>query len=144
MANQEINFFYEAVSYTFRSVSLIKSWIFSICLNEKKVCRLINIILCNDAYLLELNKKYLNHNYLTDILTFASNESSTEISGDIYISVEMAFENAKRFKTLEAREIERLIAHGVLHLFGYLDESKEDQLLMTSKEDYYLSLLEKL
>ncbi len=143
MANQEINFFYEAASYTFRSVSLIKNWIFSICLNEKKVCSLVNIILCNDAYLLELNKKYLNHDYLTDILTFASNESSTEISGDIYISVEMAFKNAKTFKVREDREIERLIVHGILHLLGYLDESKEDRLLMTSKEDYYLSLLEK-
>lgn len=144
MSNREINFFYENVSYTLNSVDRIENWIYGICSNEKKVCGIINIIFCGDNYLLELNKKYLNHDYFTDILTFAANDEKMKIEGDIYISIDMAFVNAKKYKVQKDREIERLVAHGVLHLCGFSDHSKDDQILMTTKEDYYLSLLDNL
>lgn len=144
MSNREINIFYENVSYTLNSVAIIENWIYSIFSSEEKSCSAINIIFCNNNYLLNLNKKYLNHDYFTDILTFTTSEEENKIYGDIFISIDMASINAKSFKTQTDREIERLIVHGVLHLCGFFDQTKEDKLLMTAKEDYYLSLLDKL
>ncbi len=99
----------------------------------------INIILCNDAYLLEINKKYLNHDTLTDIITFDYCEEKI-VSGDIYISIDRVEENAKLFNQDNERELTRVIFHGVLHLLGYKDKSDTEQKEMRGKEDFYLNL----
>lgn len=109
---------------------------------ENKDAGDINFIFCSDTYLLNLNIEYLNHNTLTDIITFNSAENNNEISGDIYISIDRVKENAKNLKITLAKELHRVIIHGILHLCGYKDEIQEDIKIIRKTEDYYLDLLE--
>lgn len=118
----------------------ITSWIKETIHLEGKVSGEISFIFCSDNYLLEVNKKYLNHNYFTDIITFDYVENDI-ISGDIFISCDRVKENAKEFDKTFENELSRIIIHGVLHLLGYKDKNKKDKLLMTQKEDFYLALL---
>jgi rRNA maturation RNase YbeY len=117
----------------------VRGWIKDIILSEMKTIGGITYVFCNDNYLVEMNVKYLNHNTLTDIITFDYSESN-KISGDIFISIERVRENAIIFNTSFNAEIGRVMAHGVLHLLGYKDKSGEDKKVMRSKEDLYLSM----
>jgi rRNA maturation RNase YbeY len=107
-------------------------------LEEKRVGD-ISFIFCSDEYLLSVNRKYLNHDYYTDIITFDDVEGNV-INGDIIISVDRVKENSIEFQTSFENEIHRIIIHGVLHLLGYKDKVKKDKILMTQKEDLYLKL----
>jgi probable rRNA maturation factor len=99
----------------------------------------LNIIFCSDAYLLEINKLYLNHHFYTDIITFdLRSKDSKKIEGEIYISIERVKENAYKFKSTIKEELHRVIFHGVLHLCGYSDKKPIDKTLMTQKENHYL------
>lgn len=118
----------------------ITRWIKQTIQAEGKITGDITFIFCSDAYLLEVNKKYLNHDYFTDIITFDYVEG-TLISGDIFISCDTVRENAAEFNTGFDNELRRIIIHGVLHLLGYKDKNRKDKLLMTDKEDYYLNVL---
>lgn len=100
----------------------------------------INIIFCSDKYLLNLNRQYLSHDYLTDILTFDAPAEKGTISGDIFISIHRVRENAKIHGTRESEEIKRVMVHGVLHLLGYSDATSTQKARMRKKEDAYLSL----
>ena len=99
----------------------------------------LNFIFSSDAYLLEINKQYLNHDTFTDIVTFDSSEEEDTIAGDIFISIERIQDNAEKFKVAERDELHRVVIHGVLHLCGYHDKKAEDKKRMTEKEDEYLS-----
>lgn len=99
----------------------------------------ISYIFCDDQYLLEKNVKYLNHNTLTDIISFDYTIGKL-ISGDIFISVERVKDNAKDFKASFNDELHRVMIHGILHFCGYKDKTQEEKQLMRKKEDYYLSL----
>ena len=99
----------------------------------------INYIFCSDDYLLELNKQYLNHNTLTDIITFELNAPGEPILSDIFISIDRVKENAKTLEIPFKQELHRVIFHGALHLCGYKDKKKEEQKLMRRKEDEYLN-----
>lgn len=107
---------------------------------EKKTIGSINFIFCTDAYLHEMNVKYLNHDTYTDVITFDYTENPPEISGDIFISSERVRENAKQFGTTFVMELHRVMIHGLLHLAGFDDKTAREQQQMRSKEDYYLSL----
>jgi rRNA maturation RNase YbeY len=109
---------------------------------ENKKPWYINFIFCNDDYLLELNKVYLNHITLTDILTFPFAEQPEIISGDIYISIERVVENAENFGEPKDRELRRVMIHGVLHLIGYKDKTGTERKKMREKEDYHLNKYE--
>lgn len=98
----------------------------------------INYIFCSDDYLLEKNIKYLNHNTLTDIISF-DYSMGTLISGDIFISIDRVKENAIEFNSSFDDELHRVIIHGILHFLGYKDKSSQEKLLMRSKEDFYLN-----
>ncbi len=98
----------------------------------------ITVVFCSDDYLLEINKKYLNHDYFTDIITFDYVENGI-ISGDLFISIDRIKENAGTYETSILKELYRDVFHGVLHLNGYKDKSEEDVKLMRAKENYYLS-----
>ena len=119
---------------------IISRWIKETITSEGKVLGDISFIFCTDAYLLEVNKQYLNHDYFTDIITFDYVEGNL-ISGDIFISCERVKENGEEFMTGFDNELRRIIIHGVLHLLGYKDKSKRDKLLMTNKENVYLKVL---
>jgi len=117
----------------------VKDWIEKAIINEALKLGDINYIFCHDAYLLEINIKYLKHNTLTDIISFDSTMGKL-ISGDIFISVERVKENAALYDVSFKDELHRVMIHGVLHYCGYNDKSKEDKTQMRAKEDYYLSL----
>lgn len=119
---------------------LMTGWIKTTIISEEKIAGDISFIFCSDAYLLEVNKQYLDHDYFTDIITFDYVEGGI-ISGDIFISCDRVKENAVEFKTGFDNELSRIIIHGVLHLLGYKDKNKKDKLLMTEKEDFYLKVL---
>ncbi|MBD1434532.1 rRNA maturation RNase YbeY [Sphingobacterium sp. DN00404] len=140
MALRDISFFNEDIDYKIKDKQKIRQWIGATITAEgfERIGEL-NFILCSDAYLLEINKQYLDHDTYTDIVTFDSSEEDHVIAGDIFISVERTAENALKFGVSERDELHRVIIHGVLHLCGYLDKKKEAKELMTAKENEYLS-----
>ena len=97
-------------------------------------------VFCNDQFLLEKNIKYLNHNTLTDVISF-DYSTKNKIHGDILISVERVKENARLYNQKFSTELNRVMAHGLLHLLGYKDKSEAEAKIMRSKENYYLSKL---
>ena len=110
-------------------------WLEKVVVGEGSSIGQLNYIFCNDEYLLELNRKYLKHNTLTDILTF-DYSTGKEIVGDIFISVERVKENAQGISKLSfEEELLRVMSHGVLHILGYKDKTDRDRVEMRNKED---------
>ena len=134
-----IEFNYET-NFTLKNESKISDWIQNCILKEGFKLDEINYIFCDDAYLHKLNVEFLNHDTLTDIISF-DNTMGKLISGDIFISIERVRENAATFNTSFEDELHRVIIHGVLHYLGYKDKNEEDQLVMTTKENESLLLL---
>ncbi len=140
MAMKDIQFFSEDIEFTLKNKQKVREWIGnSIKAEGYKRIGELNFVFCSDAYLLEINKQYLNHDTYTDIVTFDSSESADTIAGDIFISVDRTRENAAKFGVSETDELHRVIIHGVMHLCGYYDKKKEDKALMTEKENTYLA-----
>jgi probable rRNA maturation factor len=135
-----IQFFTEDISFKPAHPRKTKSWIKTAIENEKKMLGEVNFIFCSDEYLHKINLEYLNHDTLTDIVTFDNSESTKEITGDIFISVERIQENATKYSRPVDEELHRVIIHGILHLIGYSDKSTTARKLMRKKEDAYLSL----
>ena len=114
------------------------SWISKVIISENCKESDINYIFCDDEYLHDINLKYLNHDTLTDIISFDYSVGK-ELHGDIYISIERVKENAEDFEVDFKDEIRRVMVHGVLHYCGYKDKTDDDQKLMRSREDHYIS-----
>src|SRR5688572_20595378 len=117
----------------------LKEFVAKIFRSEKVSFDQVNYIFCSDEYLLNINRQYLGHDYLTDIITFNLGEKGQPLNGEIYISVDRVRENASDLKVPIKEEILRVMFHGVLHLCGYKDKSKADIKLMRAKEDHYLN-----
>lgn len=139
MGQIPINFFAEDITFNIKQKGLVRNWIRNTILAEKHRLRLINFIFCSDAYLLNINQQYLNHDTYTDIITFDNSEKDQDILGDIFISLERISENARKLNVNETDELHRVMIHGTLHLLGYPDKGKSAKALMTEKEDLYLS-----
>lgn len=105
---------------------------------EGKILEVAFFYFCSDDFLLELNQKFLQHEDYTDILSFQYQKEP--IQGDIYISIDRAKDNAKKYKVKSRQEMLRLMIHGLLHFCGYKDNTKRQKELMRRKEDYYLKL----
>lgn len=118
----------------------IKQWIKQIAKFQRKQLGDINFVLCSDQYLLEINQQYLNHDDFTDIITFPSEDREGYIGGDIYISIDRVRENALTFQVTTYQELLRVFAHGILHLCGYKDTSKELKAHMSALEDQCLEM----
>lgn len=129
-----ITFFSEDIKRPKLRVKPIKEWIKAVISSNNNSCGNINIIFCSDSYLLEMNKSYLNHDYFTDIITFNYNNKDI-ISGDIFISVETVQNNSIQFSQTFNNELLRVIIHGILHLLGFNDKTKEEEILIHTKED---------
>jgi len=114
------------------------NWVVESMKNEGKTIEELNYIFCDDDYLLEINKQYLDHDYYTDVIGF-DNSVEDELMGDIFISVERIKDNAEQNGVSFENELARIMIHGILHFAGYLDKDPEDKELMTSKEDQYLA-----
>lgn len=133
-----ISFHIENIPFKLAHRQKLKMWIKQIVLDETKTLGNISYIFCSDQYLLSVNKTYLNHDYFTDVITFDYSEMPV-ISGDIFISVDTVAVNAKEYGVSFENELYRVMLHGVLHLCGYKDASKLEQLTMRKKEDLYLT-----
>ena len=114
--------------------SYYADWINRIIESEGFASGQIDYIFCTDDYLLELNLQYLNHDTLTDIITFDYTDGIT-VSADIFISTERVKENAEAFKVDFDTELKRVMSHGVLHLTGYGDKSPDQKKIMRNKEE---------
>lgn len=134
-----IQFFSEGIPFTLKNKTSTRKWLNNVIREEKKKSWYINFIFCGDDYLLELNRTYLRHETLTDILTFPFQEDPEIISGDIFISIERVKENAEKFRQDFEKELHRVMVHGVLHLIGFTDHGKNKKKIMTEREDYYLA-----
>ncbi len=135
-----INFFNQDLSFKLPKPRKTTAWIQEVINREKKHLVHLNYIFCSDKYLLEINQQYLKHKTLTDIITFDTSEDKGVIEGDVFINVERVRANAIALKIGFDEEIHRVLIHGVLHLVGYSDKSKQDKSDMRKKEDAYLSL----
>lgn len=136
--NAEINFFQEEINYPIRQKNALRKWIAEAVLSEGKSPGAISVILCSDDYLHRLNLKYLQHDTLTDIITFDYSEAH-QVSGDLFISIDRVRENASGSAVKIPDELHRVIIHGILHLCGYGDKTAEEKKEMTAKENKYLS-----
>lgn len=128
-----ISFNYET-EFELGDEALFSNWISRVIASEKKKEGEINYIFCDDAFLLDVNQKYLDHDYYTDIISFDYSVGN-ELHGDVFISVERVRENAVDFNVAFDEELKRVMAHGILHYCGYKDKSEEEELLMRRKED---------
>ena len=137
-----INFFCNS-SEKIKDKAKLKIWIKKSIQNENFKVGSINYIFCTDEYLLDVNKKFLNHDYFTDIITFDYTEKPI-ISGDLFISTERVLENAKQLNLPFENELKRVMIHGIIHLFGYQDKTKKEKETMTEKENLYLHFYEEL
>lgn len=118
----------------------ISSWLEGVILNENFKLGEINYIFCSDEYLHKLNVEFLQHDTLTDIISFDYTVGKL-IQGDIYISTERVADNAKDFNVSFTEEVHRVMVHGILHYCGFKDKTPEDEKLMREKENHYLQLL---
>nr|WP_314895954.1 rRNA maturation RNase YbeY [uncultured Flavobacterium sp.] len=133
-----INFNYET-DFTLDNEEAVASWLSTVITSENKKEGEINYIFCDDEYLHKINLEYLNHDTLTDIISF-DYTMGNELSGDVFVSVERVKDNAVDFNVPFEDELKRVLVHGVLHYCGYKDKGEADELLMRSKEDEKLAL----
>jgi len=140
LSTPKIRFHFLEGDITLTERSSLKAFIENLFKREKKKLSGLNYIFCSDDYLLDINKQYLKHDFYTDIITFGLSDPGKPISGEIYISLDRVRDNANQFNTTLKREIHRVIFHGALHLCGYRDKKKEEEILMRKMEDKYLSL----
>jgi rRNA maturation RNase YbeY len=135
-----IEFFSEDIKFTPSYPDKLSRWIESVIKAENHLLGDINYVFVSDDYLLSLNQKFLDHQSLTDIITFDQSTDPFTISGDIYISIDRIQNNAKAYNQTFERELKRVMVHGVLHLIGYKDKTLEEKSEMRKKEEAYLSL----
>lgn len=137
-----ISFHYETDFVLPSKEGIFEKWVQEIISSEGKEEGDIAYIFCDDAYLLNINREFLNHDTLTDIITFDYTEDEM-LGADIYISVERLEENAEEYKETFLNELLRVMAHGVLHLCGYKDKTDADSLKMREKESEKIHLFPK-
>lgn len=136
-----ITYNFEDIDFEFRGKARNNKWLRLVAESEIRKIGDIAIIFCSDNYILDINQKYLQHDYFTDIITFDYCEGD-KLSGDLFISIDTVRDNAVEYGTEFRDELNRVIVHGLLHLIGYDDHTEEDIAEMRRKENYYLSLRE--
>ena len=128
-------FFFQEKKTTLAERRRLRSFIDRLFQRKGKRLEALSYIFCSDQHLLEINRKFLNHDYYTDILTFNLSALPKTIEGEIYISVDRVRENAKNHKCTIREELHRVIFHGALHLCGYKDKSEKEKKSMTAAEN---------
>jgi rRNA maturation RNase YbeY len=137
-----IHFHTEDVDFKLSNPIKVSAWL-SKCIDQSnKNSGEINYIFCSDDYLLEINKKYLDHDYYTDIITFDNSFEKDKIDADIFVSIERVKENAISLNETFEKELHRVLVHGILHLLGWEDSSDELKQKMRQEEDNRLKILE--
>jgi len=133
-----IEFHYET-DYQIVDENLYKKWVATIVASESRETGQVNYVFCDDNYLLEINKKYLEHDTYTDIITFDYSIGKS-IAGDVFVSIDRVRENAVMYKVDFEEELLRVMAHGILHLCGYGDKEEDEVLTMRIKENEKIKL----
>jgi len=136
-----ISFHYQVPSFRIKNKKRLTDWILLVAFLEKKEIEKVDIIFCNDEFLLRLNKKFLSHKNYTDVLTFNYSEKKKSITAEIYCSIDRVKENAKFFNVSFEEELNRVIIHGILHCMDYHDKNAHDRRKMRKKEDECLRIL---
>jgi len=131
--------FYSETDFKIEDTKALSHWISEIILHENHELGDLTYVFCDDAYLHKLNLQFLNHDTLTDIISF-DNSLGKQIHGEIYISVERVKENARTYQVAFLEELHRVIIHGVLHFCGHKDKTKKEQETMSCKENEALDL----
>jgi rRNA maturation RNase YbeY len=130
--------FHELMKVTLNNRTRLKEFLKRLMTREGKDLVSVDFIFCSDKYLLRINKQYLDHDDLTDIITFDLSDTRNALTSEIYISVERVKENAALYDSTFQRELHRVIFHGILHLCDYGDKNSEEKLVMRGKEEEYL------
>jgi probable rRNA maturation factor len=138
-----VEFYYENVDSLNLNPTRYNDWFSKIVQEEGKELDDIVVVFCDDDYLLEINQQHLHHDYFTDIITF-DYTFENHISGDLFISTVRVQDNAKEHNVSFEQELNRVMIHGILHLCGYKDKTKEESLLIRQKEDTSLLLFPSL
>jgi len=138
MAPEAISFQFQHPTFRLRHRSAIRAWIHACAAQEGAQIGSLRFLFCDDGHMLVANRQFLDHDYLTDILTFPD-RSAQGIAGDILISVDRTRDNANTLSINPLDELHRVIAHGVLHLIGFDDHTPSDKSTMRSKEDFWLT-----
>jgi probable rRNA maturation factor len=137
-----VNFFSEEINFDLPQKLKRKAWLKKIAHSENFKLGELNYIFCSDEYLYQINIDYLNHHTYTDIITFDNSEEEDTIEGDIFISIDRVKDNATKHQENEESELSRVLSHGIFHLMGYKDKSKEQADQMRSKEAFAIKLYE--
>ncbi len=135
-----IYFFSEEINFELKEKLNRKRWLKNIATKGGFTIKELNYVFCSDEYLYQINLEYLNHETYTDIITFDNSEKKFDLSGDIFISIDRVNENAKTHNQETETELSRVLAHGLLHLMGYKDKTKEESTLMRQKEEEFIIL----
>ncbi len=136
-----IEFFTEEIDFEVKNEEKVKAWLSEIISKNSFELESLNYIFCSDEYLYQMNVEYLEHDTLTDVITFDNSDIEGVIEGDVFISIDRVVDNASTFHISVEQELYRVMAHGLLHLLGYEDKTAEMQILMRSKEEECLHLL---
>ena len=137
-SHSPVNFFFLVDRITLKDRNKLKNFIRDLFKKQGKKPETINYIFCSDQYLLAINKKYLKHNYYTDIITFDLSDNEKELKAEIYISIDRVKENARRLGLSINSELHRVIFHGSIHLCGYNDKKRKEKERMREMEDQLL------
>ena len=134
-----IRYFNEDIRLVLKDKLVNNRWLKLVAGSEIRSIGDVNIIFCSDKYILDVNLRYLHHDYYTDIITFDYCEGK-KLSGDLFISIDTVRENALEYGVEFDDELHRVMVHGLLHLIGYDDHTPEEEKIIHEKEDYYLKL----
>jgi rRNA maturation RNase YbeY len=135
-----VNVFYEDTKTLDKTPEFFDLWFGKICHTEGKLLGDVSVVFCSDTYLLELNKRHLQHDFFTDIITFDYSEG-VRVAGDLFVSVDRVYENADAYNVSRETELNRVSVHGILHLLGYKDKTPQEAAVMREKENEALALL---
>lgn len=134
-----ISYYTEDIKFTLKGKLLNNRWLKMVVGSEIKRMGDLSLIFCSDRYILDVNMRYLQHDYFTDIITFDYCEGDV-VSGDLFISIDSVRENAVLYGASFEDELDRVMVHGVLHLLGYDDHTPEETAVMREKENYYIKM----
>lgn len=136
-----VHFFSEDIEFSLSEKVTVTEWLSEIISSHQYKLEELNYIFCNDHYLHGINKQYLDHDTLTDIITFDNSDKQGTIEADIFVSIERVKENAFTYSKSFDLELYRVLVHGLLHLLGFKDKSNDEILEMRKNEEACLSLL---
>ena len=136
-----IRFFCDSVIFKCKNKRKLANWLKGITVAEGRKIDILNVIFVSDEIILDINRKFLKHDYLTDIITFDNDSLDDKINGELYISINTVKMNAKDYQEDFQTELLRVIVHGVLHLCGYKDGTGAEQQKMRELENKYLMLM---